>query len=688
MNDYSAVPDYLKAQTRFVAWCLKDSKKPPCDDAGFPLADWQNNLLTFEQARARVAGLPFPEFSPKGDRNAGIGLVHATGIDLDNAVTYADGKPIIDVRAQVVVDMTPGWVEFSPSGCGLKIYCQVEPPRWLELDFREQGPPKCESKSPLYFAMTGREYRAGDPSADGTKALALAESMFAASTSKRANNPRKKKALDAEGAPVQPGGQEAAMFREACRLRHMGWQEPEIAQALWGLIVSGRFPSEPGKQPWTFSDCEQKARSAARYEAGEAPPAELERNRDGVVVKSYVNLARVIEALGVTLAYDEFYDRKIMARDDGKLKPVDDDDLNKLRFEIETRWKLVFGKDMFMDAVAVIAKENRVHPVREYLAGLEWDGVGRIGKWLVTYGGADDTAFVRAAGRLSLIAAVTRVHNPGAKFDEMLVLESPQGFEKSTAIRALCPDQEWFTDTLPLGSDAKITIERTRGVWIVEAAEMHGYGRKEVEHLKTFLSTQRDGPVRGAYARESVAKERQFIVVGTTNQEQYLRDAENRRFWPIRVKRFDVAGIVKDREQLWAEAMQAFKQGESIRMPRDLWSHAGAEQEARRAVDPWRELLSEQFGEEKPGRVMTRDIWDILDVEPGRRTQFDSDRLSATMRALGFEKRKLRDATGDTVAAGFVRGLGNKNPRELVWLAGKDVGKVEQRQPGEDEVPF
>ena len=103
------------------------------------------------------------------------------------------------------------------------------------------------------------------------------------------------------------------------------------------------------------------------------------------------------------------------------------------------------------------------HPVRAYLDQLTWDGVSRLDAWLVTYAGAEDTPYVQAVGALPLLAAVRRIRSPGAKFDELLIIESAQGTGKSSALRALCPHEDWFSDDFPLGVDAKHVIERHGG---------------------------------------------------------------------------------------------------------------------------------------------------------------------------------------------------------------------------------
>ena len=67
------------------------------------------------------------------------------------------------------------------------------------------------------------------------------------------------------------------------------------------------------------------------------------------------------------------------------------------------------------------------HPIKEYFATLQWDGVERLDTLLVDYMGADDSPYVRAVTRKALTAAVARIY-AGNKFDSMLVIsESRNG---------------------------------------------------------------------------------------------------------------------------------------------------------------------------------------------------------------------------------------------------------------------
>src|SRR6185436_3179557 len=102
---------------------------------------------------------------------------------------------------------------------------------------------------------------------------------------------------------------------------------------------------------------------------------------------------------------------------------------------------------------------------------------------------------------------------------------------------------------------SKQVIERTLGKWIVEASDLAGKRKSEIEQLKAMLSRQVDGPARLAYAHFPVERPRQFIIIGTTNSPAYLTDPTGgRRFWPIEVQAFRLDWIKANRDQLWAEA--------------------------------------------------------------------------------------------------------------------------------------
>jgi predicted P-loop ATPase len=229
-----------------------------------------------------------------------------------------------------------------------------------------------------------------------------------------------------------------------------------------------------------------------------------------------------MKLLNVTVRYDSFHDRMLITGLEGH-DTLNDAAVEKLWLLIDERYKLLPDKDFFFVVVKETARRNTFHPVRDYLDALRWDGVKRIDTWLSTYGRAKDTPYVRAVGRIMLVAGVRRVRKPGCKFDELPTFESPQGKLKCSALEVLAVDKDWFDDNLPLNADSKKVIEQTVGTWIIEVSDLSGMKKAQVEHLKAFLSRKRDRS-RMAFGRLPVDKLREFIIVGTRNETVYLKD--------------------------------------------------------------------------------------------------------------------------------------------------------------------
>ena len=337
--------------------------------------------------------------------------------------------------------------------------------------------------------------------------------------------------------------------------------------------------------------------------------------------------------------------------------------------------------------------------MRNYLDRLVWDREPRINTWLSTYGGAEDPApdsseeqsYLEAVSSIFLIAAVRRVRTPGTKFDEMLILEAPQGTLKSSALRVLCPDDNWFSDDLPLGVRAKEVIECSAGKFIIEASELQGYTNAQVDHLKSMMARQTDGPVRLAYGHFSVEVPRQFVLVGTTNKlTEYLRDSTgNRRFWPVRVTRFNVAALERDRDPLWAEAAYREAAGESIRLPERLWTAAAVEQDARRQIDPWEELLDDSAVISLVAEAIpVESLWAALGDAGKYFKRNDAERLAQIMQRFGYTRKKKIDVIYIPVKDGVE--LAPSEPvRKYAWVReGTDPSRIEIRRDVKPESPY
>ena len=158
---------------------------------------------------------------------------------------------------------------------------------------------------------------------------------------------------------------------------------------------------------------------------------------------------------------------------------------------------------------------------------------------------------------------------------------------------------------------------------------------------------------------------RQCVIVGTTNEAAYLRDRTgNRRFWPVRIQRFDLAALRQDRDQLWAEAAQREASGVSVRLPEELWTAAEAEQQERTVENPFLFALarllrvdnSPDGGGTMEGKVTTEALWSALGSKPGQRTQAHFEQFGAAMQELGWTRTRLRAGGGGARLYCYVKG--------------------------------
>lgn len=316
------------------------------------------------------------------------------------------------------------------------------------------------------------------------------------------------------------------------------------------------------------------------------------------------------------------------------------------------------------EAAITAAKRVTYDAFKRYLDGLTWDGVQRVATWLCMYAGAQDTPFHRAAGERWLVSAVARTYQPGAKVDTCLVLEGPQGAKKSTLLNVLAGDKH-FLDHLP-DIDSKDGQMQLHGPVIIELAEMTSFGKKDVEKIKSFMSTRIDH-YRRPYERVTSATPRRCIFAGTLNPDGtgYLRDSTGaRRFWCVEVGACNPEALSGVRDQVWAEARDLYLAGEPWWLTDAEDSAAREVSDQRREVDSWETIIGDVL--ERPahpaegmprhgtvqmgtgvttgagGRVMTVTTSALLSaMGDSRQDRASQSRVGRIMRRLGWEKARL-----------------------------------------------
>ena len=404
------------------------------------------------------------------------------------------------------------------------------------------------------------------------------------------------------------------------------------------------------------------------------------------------NARLAITAIGVECSYDTFHNKMLFGyKDDATrhtveqfLGDVTDNGIIGLRRLLSDRFGFDLTDKHIRDAVISLALEHCFDPVADMLAKAEanWDGVKRIDRMAADYFNCEDTPLNAACVRKTMIAAVARVRQPGCKFDTIPVLESPEGKNKSTALRVLAGDEN-FSDEKIIGKDSREVQKQLAAVWIHENADLAGMKRAEVETVKAYASRQVDR-ARPAYGRFLKQQPRHSIEVGTTNGDEYLQSQTgNRRFWPMTVlKAIDLEKLRADRLQLWGEAAHYQSRGEALTIDERMWSDAGEEQEKRRVKDPWETVLTEmpemvekkRSDQEADRHVVINTHWiihiigdqervaseailtHVLEVPIAHQTTAHAMRLAHTMKALGWQRASNGKVTiGGRQVRGYFR---------------------------------
>lgn len=384
--------------------------------------------------------------------------------------------------------------------------------------------------------------------------------------------------------------------------------------------------------------------------------------KTGVPKNSGMNAIEAIKALGLQPEWDVFSGRAVLRGDLGPVREMyptatevwDENLMHALWHLCMVRWRFEPDMSKLRDAIRAVAIKHPFNPVAEFLNGLEWDGVPRLDTWLTEFGGAKDTPYIRATGRMLLLAAVGRALVAGIKYDNMVVIEGPQGSGKSSLVKVLGGEAwtlEEFSTKNPSSPDA---IAALRGKWLVEMAELTTMRKADSESLKAFLSVTEDR-CRMPYERNVQDFPRRCVFIGTTNDAAYLRDTTgNRRFFPVALPKIDLDGLRRARNQLWAEARIEWEKNptaEGLQLPSHLWADAAAEQEERRLIDPVELALENWLWKNKDEtQVSTQTLlFELFQKTPSTASAQDCARLRALMEKAGWESKQFRQGGGNAV---------------------------------------
>lgn len=287
--------------------------------------------------------------------------------------------------------------------------------------------------------------------------------------------------------------------------------------------------------------------------------------------------------------------------------------------------------------------KHQYHPVKDFLTKTEWDGTPRLREWLITYTGVEDTEYAQHVGEMTLVAAVSRIFEPGIKYDYMLIMEGKQAVGKSSTWNILGGD--WYREIMINDPNNKDMIMQCHSAWLLEWSELKNMRKTEVRDLKAFITRQVD-EYRKPYGRYTTPYPRQFIIIGTTNDSEYLQDETGaRRFLIVEAKNVNFAGLIQDRTQLWAEAYHKYKEGYSLALPHHLKLVAAQIADQRFIDDAWADLIATYVGRtlESQGHVKIREVWtDCLAGFAKDCNKSSEIRIAKILKKLGLSKCSKR----------------------------------------------
>jgi predicted P-loop ATPase len=192
--------------------------------------------------------------------------------------------------------------------------------------------------------------------------------------------------------------------------------------------------------------------------------------------------------------------------------------------------------------------------------------------------------------------------------------------------------------------EAKDAKEHLRGKWLIEIAELSAIGKADAEALKAFISRPIER-FRASYGRKEVTEPRQCIFVGTTNKSAYLKDETGaRRFWPVKVGNINIDALERDRNQLFAEAVTAYRKAAKW-WPDAAFEreHIKPEQAKRFEADPWEQTIREFVAGMERVNV-TSVAREALGLDVGKLGTTEQRRISGVLIDLGWTSG--RDSKG------------------------------------------
>lgn len=364
---------------------------------------------------------------------------------------------------------------------------------------------------------------------------------------------------------------------------------------------------------------------------------EIEEDEVATQTRLQKEFSLIQRAIGGRLSYNDL--TKLVYLDGQVFDPC----TAKITLNIDYGLPIRSAKDEVADIILRLARGNRTSPIKNYLDNCK--GSIDLDELAGKLFGAPNPLHKTYLKRW-LISAVARAYQPGCKVDTALILQGEQGIGKSSFFKAIVPKEDWFDDSFGNASDKDERL-KLHGVWIVEWAELETViRRKGVSQVKGFLSSGTDR-LRPPYSRSMEILPRPSLIVGTTNESEFLGDSTgNRRFWIIPVTgRLPIKWIEENRDSIWAAARDLYKAGEPWWLTAEESQQAETLNASYVVDDTWLDAITAYLNDKEEvtiAEILTHCIG--MDLE--RQDQKSKLRVAAILQGLKYQKVTKRKNVG------------------------------------------
>ena len=364
-------------------------------------------------------------------------------------------------------------------------------------------------------------------------------------------------------AEIPEGSRNDTLFKYAASLQTKGVPDDAILEAVQKINYERCLPALPDADVNTIVHS-----VTARYKKGKGnhpnfPDMKILKDGSVRISVTAANTAAMLEHEGYEVYYDVIRRESVIKKKGESIAGV-----SQIRYESMlthltdqyTRLGARASNSRMHEHVSQISDMNRYNAAKAYLECNYAIYGGNVGIAELTDALCVKDDLSRLLVRKWLCQCVAMAHNEQGLYgaDGILVLKGPQGIGKTTFFRkCCCIGAQYFTEGAVFdGSKDKIMANTSS--WITELGELPR-SMKDNDSMKAFITSPAD-KYRSPYDKKEDTHPRFTSFGATTNENVFLKDDTNRRYWVVELDKISLARLNRvSFENIWAEAYKEYR---------------------------------------------------------------------------------------------------------------------------------